>query len=146
MIARHRPDEQVEVEAFRGGRARTFTVRLGEAPINDRVAVAATPEEPEEHTMERLGINLRELTPDLAEQLGFAEPGGVIVLEVEPFGPAARRGMSPRDRIRELNGREIESVDDVRRELDAMEAEQIARFVVDRANGSSQIINIRVPN
>ncbi len=147
LIALRRPGDEVAIEIVRNGDPRTFQVRLGEAPINDRTAVASAPVESEAHTVDRLGINLRELTPDLADAAGFDQRArGVVVFDVQPFGPASRRGMARFDRIAELNGAEIASVEDVRRELDRLQPGQIARFVVDRADGSSRIINIRIPS
>jgi serine protease Do len=49
----------------------------------------------------------------LAQQLGWQDEGGMVVTRVTPGGPAAKAGMHVRDRIRRVNGRAVNSVDDI---------------------------------
>jgi S1-C subfamily serine protease len=41
-----------------------------------------------------LGVLVQELTPELSQELGLEVPGGVVVREALPGGPAARAGIS----------------------------------------------------
>ncbi|MEW6442960.1 MAG: trypsin-like peptidase domain-containing protein [bacterium] len=43
------------------------------------------------------GMELQELSPEVAKYLGFGEKGGILVSEVHPDGPAARGGLQVRD-------------------------------------------------
>jgi S1-C subfamily serine protease len=61
----------------------------------------------------------------LAQQLGWPDEGGMVVTRVNPEGPAAQAGVRVKDRIRRLNGREVNSVDDI-------QASVYGRFVGDR--------------
>jgi serine protease Do len=63
------------------------------------------------------GMSLQPVTPLLARRLGFAEAGGWVVTEVVGGGPAAQAGVRVGDRIRKVNGRVIETVDDVERSI-----------------------------
>jgi serine protease Do len=61
------------------------------------------------------GMQLQEITPYLAQRLGFSEAGGMVVSRVAPGGPADRAGVRVGDRIRKVNGRIVRSVDDAQR-------------------------------
>src|SRR5439155_14303034 len=58
------------------------------------------------------GMLVQPVTPYLARRLGLTDLGGLIVTRVDPGGPAARAGVRVGDRIRRVNGRVINSVDD----------------------------------
>ena len=59
------------------------------------------------------GMSLQPVTPALARRLGWADASGWVVSEVVSGGPAARAGIHVGDRIRRVNGREINTLDDV---------------------------------
>ncbi|MER3423599.1 MAG: trypsin, partial [Nitrospiraceae bacterium] len=56
-----------------------------------------------------LGVSIQELSPDLAQQFGVAEPSGVLVSEVLEDSPAKRAGIERGDVILEYDGRLIEN-------------------------------------
>lgn len=57
-----------------------------------------------------LGIEIQELTPDLAESFGLKGEKGVIISGVLRNGPADKAGLEPGDVIKQINGKEMESV------------------------------------
>jgi len=61
------------------------------------------------------GMQVQEVTPYLARRLGFDDVGGLVVSRVESGGPADRAGVRVGDRIREVNGLTVNSVDDAQR-------------------------------
>jgi S1-C subfamily serine protease len=71
----------------------------------------------EEITHPFLGILPLPLTPQLAEQLGLDEPGGVVVMEVVPDGPAAAAGLEPGDVILAVEDTEVATVGEFMRDL-----------------------------
>lgn len=54
-----------------------------------------------------IGVNMRELTPDIAQQAGFKGDDGVLVDLVVPEGPADEAGVRPGDVIVGFNGRAV---------------------------------------
>jgi serine protease Do len=54
-----------------------------------------------------LGVTGEVLTAEIAESLGFEKPGGVVVKELFPGGPADEAGMQPGDVLLAINGRDV---------------------------------------
>jgi Do/DeqQ family serine protease len=54
-----------------------------------------------------IGVSGEALTADIAVSMGLPHPGGVVVQQVYPMGPADRAGLQPGDVIVGVNGREI---------------------------------------
>ncbi len=61
-----------------------------------------------------LGIYPQDLTPDLAEALGFKEAKGVVVTQVSEDSPAAEAGMKRDDVVLEFGGSSVESASQFR--------------------------------
>ena len=58
------------------------------------------------------GMNVQPVTDALAQRLGWNTSGGLVVSGVDANGPADRAGVKPLDRIRKVNGRVTNSVED----------------------------------
>jgi S1-C subfamily serine protease len=54
-----------------------------------------------------LGVQIRELSPDLAEQFGYKGTGGALVEKVEPGKPAELAGVKRGDIVTEFQGQKI---------------------------------------
>jgi serine protease Do len=100
----------VELEVVRDGQPRTVSVTIGNLA---EARSAATPAEP--RVAGRLGLELQELTPELAQRLGAKAGKGVVVTEVRPGSPAARAGLAEGDVIREVNRKPVEALEDIDR-------------------------------
>lgn len=61
-----------------------------------------------------LGIEFRNLTPEIAEGLGVKGTKGVIIMDLDQAGPAAKAGLEREDVIISLNGRQVTSGEDLR--------------------------------
>jgi serine protease Do len=57
-----------------------------------------------------IGVQLQEITPDLAAGLNLKRQEGVIVSDVLPHGPAEKAGVQIQDILRTVDGRSIGSV------------------------------------
>ncbi len=58
------------------------------------------------------GMAVQAVTEGVAQRLGWAEAGGLVVSGVDKGGPADRAGVRPLDRIRKVNGRVTNDVED----------------------------------
>ena len=56
-----------------------------------------------------LGVQVQDITPDVAEYYGLTDREGVLVYQVLPNGPAAQAGMKDGDIVKGFDGRSIKS-------------------------------------
>jgi serine protease Do len=141
VIAQKRPRDQVTVQVYRDGSPRDLRIRLGEAQL----APVEQPrrEPPAPAAEEKLGIGVQELTDELAQRWGFESPGGVVITQVTPLGPAARRGIGFGAKILSINGQAVDTQDDVRRILGAVLSGEVVSLRLGAADGSTTLINVR---
>ena len=99
LVADTKPGTTVELKVLRQGEEKPITLRvkLTERPIE----IARGGELPSEEIEDVLGMRLQNLTPDVARELGYEGERGVLVVEVDPEGPAAKAKVQiqPRDLI-----------------------------------------------
>jgi S1-C subfamily serine protease len=69
----------------------------------------------------------------------------VVIIETEPAGAAARRGLTAGLKVETINGRAIQSLDDVAAVLDPVAPGTVVSFKVSSPDGGSRIVNVRVP-
>jgi serine protease Do len=141
-VAMRRPGDRVDVTVYRERQPRDFTIRLGEAPIGD---VAPRVAEAEAAAEQRLGILVRDMTPELAELFEFTEAGGAVITQVQVGSPAQRRGLGRGLRILEINDRPVAGAEDVREALAAVDPNAVVQFIVETPDGTSRIVNVRMP-
>ena len=98
----------VELGIIRDGETRSVSVTIGNL-ADIRGAGAPT----ESRVAGRLGLELQELTPEIARRLGVKPGKGVVVTEVRPDSPAARAGIAEGDVIREVNRMPVQALGDV---------------------------------
>jgi len=62
-----------------------------------------------------LGVDIRDLAPERASQLGLKEVNGVEITMVDQDSPAGKAGLKEEDVIVSFNGRKIDNADQLRR-------------------------------
>ena len=100
-VASVKPGDKVELGYLRGGRKETATVTLEALPDQDKSEPVSRQTRP--GGQPRLGLSLSR-----SEDLGMDEPG-VVVVEVDPDGPAAAKGIERGDMVLKVNGDDISS-------------------------------------
>jgi serine protease Do len=60
-----------------------------------------------------LGVQIQEVTPELAKSLGLSKPEGALVADVTPNGPAQKIGIKQGDVIVSFDGHEVEKLRDL---------------------------------
>ena len=55
-----------------------------------------------------IGVTGEALSAEIAQSLGFEKPGGVVVKELFPGGPADKAGLKPGDVLIAINGRDVQ--------------------------------------
>jgi serine protease DegQ len=87
-----------------------------------------------------IGVLYRPVTPEIAQQFGLADAqGGVVVTELVPGGPAGREGIRPGDVIVGVEGRELESPEDLLGAIRARKPGDRIRLTVLRGGDRSDV-------
>jgi len=109
-VAATPPDAKVDLGIVRDGREKTVSLTLGRMPD---AAVAGT-KPADTGSLEKLGLNVQTLTPQLGTQFGYAGQKGVLVADVEFGSVAALANMQSGDLITEANRKAVTTVDELR--------------------------------
>ncbi len=81
-------------------------------PIDEAVRVSDQLKSTGRVTRGRIGVQIDQVSKEVAESLGLGQPKGALVRGVEPDSPAAKAGIEPGDIILKFDGKEVEkSVD-----------------------------------
>ncbi len=141
-VAEHHPGDEVTVMVYRDKKPIQVKLRLGEAPIND---VEAQPAEHSVHAEARLGIEVQPLDAEMADQLGYSEPGGVIIKNVAQASPAARRGVRPGLKLVAVNDSKVATPADVRSAFENVKAGDVVSLHLEDPEARGLTINVRMP-
>jgi serine protease Do len=131
-IAGRRPGSKVSLGYYRNGkkdeaavtvadRAKLFASRLGD---EEEGGEQATPKQ------SKLGANVRNLTPEMADRLNVPSGQGVVVQEVKPGSFADDIGLTRGDVILEINKQKVNSEDDFDRVQSGLRSGQDVVFLV----------------
>ena len=126
-IGNFSPEEKVTVSLWRNGKSEDVEVTLGKLEGDAKLA-SASPSSSDMERLTSLGLAL-ETAPD---------GKGVVVAEVAPDSPAARKGIEAGDIISSVNGEEVgdpEAVSRVVKEADGL-GRKAALFQVQRGENS----------
>ena len=109
--------KQVEVQVFRGGKLERVMVKVGEAGTTGRRESTAP-------ARRDLGMSVEELDAEKAKKFKLREDEeGVVVTDVTRGGPAASAGVRAGDLVREVNRRDVRSLESFRGALRTGEGE-----------------------
>jgi len=90
-----------------------------------------------------LGVQIQEVTPEIADNLKLKEAKGALVAKVEKDSPAASAKLLPGDVITHLNGAEVKSVRDLPRLVANIKAGETSKFAVWR-DGKEQQFAVKI--
>ncbi len=135
------PDTRVQLRILRDGREQTVAVKLGKLTAEAMVAAGG---QQSEAAASALGLEVQELTPEIARSLRADHTDGVVVAAVAPGSEASRRGIERGDIIREVNHREVTSVQEYEDALEQVEPGQVVLMLVER-RGTTRYVGLRVP-
>lgn len=136
-VAQQNPDDTVELEVLRRGKIVKKQITLEERP--SQLGVATRPE-----VESKLGLATENITPEIAEERNI-ERRGVLITEVDPSGPAARKGIEPGHIILEVANTPVNSTKDLMAEVAKLEPGTWFTLWVQDENGRTRFIPLRVP-
>ena len=97
------PGKTADVLIVRGGKEQTLKIEIGKMP-GDQAMAGAAPDAPAKSSLAQLGLKLE----------AAGDGGGVKVIDVDPNGIAASKGIRPGDTILEVAGIDVQSPADVK--------------------------------
>jgi serine protease Do len=142
LIALRRPGESVTLSVIRYGTPIEFRIRLAESP---QAARAAPRRAPAPNGTAGLGLEVEELTPLLARQLGYARPGGALITRVAPASAADRKNVIETHRILSINQSPVADASRARALLHGARPGEVLSLLIEYPDGRTYIANIRVP-
>ncbi len=109
-IAQTVPGTSVVLHIIRDGKPVELKVNIGEQPANFGLAgISGSSQNP----LSSFGLVVQELTPDLAEQLGYQGRQGLVISEVDPNSPAAEVGLQSGFLIEEVQKVKVNSIEEL---------------------------------
>ena len=92
----------------------------------------------------QLGLEVADLTRELAERYGYANDEGVLVSDVRRNSVAAEKGLRRGDLIKEVDRRRVRSARDVEKVIESLQPGDIVLFQIQRQT-SNHFIAMKVP-
>jgi serine protease Do len=134
MAASTAPNSRVKIDIIRNGTPKTIELTVGTMAEEGQAAVSQT-----EKT--EWGMTVQQLTPQLAQRLGFdANAKGVVVSAVQPGSPADAANLRAGDLIIEANRHKIEDLQDYQQAVKGVKPGNNLLLLVQRDSGSFFVV------
>lgn len=137
MVERCDPSLQYPVEVLRNGKTVTLEASCGAMPETRNVSHTGKTD-----NGNSLGLEVAELTNDIAKQLGIKGEVGVVITSVAPNSRAAEAGLSSGMVITQVDRKSIGTVAELREALDSIEENQSVLLLV-RSEGGSRFVVVK---
>jgi serine protease Do len=144
IVAQTKPGTSVTFTLIREGQQMQIKVLLGERPRELGAGKPTEEKQPKEQTYQKLGISAQTLTPDIAEQLGYKNQEGVVIIDVAGGSSAEDAGLQQGDLIMEVNQVKIRTVQDFKTVLDRLKSGDSAALLVRRGENTFYVA-IQIP-
>jgi len=107
-VALNAPGSSKPITVLRKGERQTLSITIGKLPEGEQQAsISGAPK-----TLDKLGLTVQTLTPDLAQQFDLKGQKGVVITQVKPGSVAAIAGIQPGTVIQEVNRTPVSNVDE----------------------------------
>lgn len=137
MIGGLKPGSMVKLSVFREGKMLELQARL-EKRVDEKVARADRREKRFEGVKDEvLGLVVTDITPEVQKEYDLPDNQGILVLDVDTKGPSSRGQIQKMDVIKEVDRKEIRSVEQYKAALSAKKKGQSVLLLIQR--GSSPL-------
>ncbi|MFQ5988599.1 MAG: DegQ family serine endoprotease [Candidatus Methylomirabilales bacterium] len=131
MVAKTPVGQEVTVTILRDGVEHQIPITVGKFPSEP-----AKGDESNEPAQGRWGLQLQDVTPQMAKELGLKADHGAVITGVQRGSPADRGGIRRGDVILEVNRQPVSSVKEVMGLIDTSKDEEALLLLVKRGRGS----------
>ena len=138
-VAMLTPGTKVELVVWRDGKKKKFTIELGERPSREELTVDDKPT-----TVDDLGLDVKDLSDELASRLGYEDLKGVVVVEVRRGSVAQQEGIEPGMLIMKVGRVEVSNTRDFYREIKKInKGETVVLLVTD--GEQKRFVTLEIP-
>ena len=134
-ILKKRVGQKLELTVWRRGQTMKIPVTTGELPseiARTSNKSAPAPNEPREEELGKFGLQVQDLSKEVAERLHLAVRQGVIVTDVADNSIAADEGLEREDVITEVDGKPVTNVKSFRDALNKADPKRGVLLYIDR--------------
>lgn len=136
-VGETKPNSDVKLTVVRGGEKKDLTLKVGKMEGKETASPADT-ESPAVGKADALGLVVRPMSPRDMEggDAPSAPTRGVVVIRVEPDSSAERAEIQEGDRLLEVNGKQMVSVDDYAQATKGLKSGDSVRLLIKRGRAS----------
>ena len=133
-ILRKKIGQKVELTVWRKGQTLKVPVTTGELPneISRASNEPARPPQEKQQELGKFGLQVQELTKEMAQRFKLGVQKGVIVTDVEDNSLAAQQGIEREDVITEVDGKPVSDVKSFREALNKSDPKRGVLLYLDR--------------
>jgi serine protease Do len=102
------------LDIIRDGREKKVQITIGEQPPSFSTTGKV---EKEKETLDKYGLTLQELTPEIAEKFDYKSKDGLIISDVQQGSPAEYAGLKPGYLVEEIDKVRVQKLSDLKKAL-----------------------------
>ena len=129
--------DTTKITIVRDGKEKTIDVKVAKRPLT--VADAGKPQVEKEG---EYGLQVTDLTPEMAQRLKTNRETGVVVVGVRPDSKAAKAGVQQGDLILEVNRQSVSSTGDLKQLLAKYKGGDGVALLVQRSNAGMMVLKM----
>jgi serine protease Do len=140
MVAQSKTGTEITMKILRAGKE--FVVKVGILELPREVAEVVPDRLPDDHEAKVLtGLAVMDLSKEIVKQLGFSkDEKGVVVVRVEPGSPADEADIKKGDIIKEINKKEIGSLEEFNKSATRVKKNESVLLFVNRSGKKFYVI------
>lgn len=135
MVGRTPIGHVATIKLMRQGKAQELKIAITQSH-EEELASAEPVEKPSRGTASPFGLYVKDLSPDLAKELGLEQLSGVVISSVQPGSRADEAGLRARDVILEVNRASVKDVDSYQQAMTAGGKSRIVLILVKRGDST----------
>jgi Do/DeqQ family serine protease len=92
----------------------------------------------------RVGVQIQDVTPDIANAMGLDKVGGALIARVEPDSPADKAGLKQGDNVTAVDGERVRNSADLRNHVGLLRVGQKVELTYRRGKGDEKKVMVQV--
>jgi serine protease Do len=149
MVERASLDSKHTLEVLRDGKTVTLEVTAKAMPKDfgtlerpGRIG-RGNNDDPAAYKAEQLGLEVSELSPEMAKQLGFENETGVVISDVERGTVGFDKGLRAGMMILQINKKPVKSLDEFKAALEGVSTKEGVLLLVRTPNGANRFVLLK---